>query len=78
LGKQSYLLDAEKKADEAGVEIELASFMVMNGIPESVVDLCQGRMGRSIFQVSYFRPSMVQIVEQVKNALKKYEAKLEI
>jgi hypothetical protein len=50
----------------------------MNGAPESVVDLLQGRVGKNFFQVSYFRPNMVEVVAQVRNVLKKYEAKLEI
>jgi hypothetical protein len=49
-----------------------ASFMVMKGVPESVVDLCQGRIGGTVFQQSYFRPSMADVVEQVRNALGKY------
>jgi intergrase/recombinase len=57
---------------------EWATFMVMNGIPESVVDLCQGRLGTSIFQQSYFRPNMLELVEKVRKVLKKYMKMLEI
>jgi hypothetical protein len=51
------------------------TYMVMNGLPEQIVDLCQGRVGKSIFTAYYFRPDVETLVSQVRRKLQDYRKK---
>ena len=54
-----------------------ATFMVMEGgIPESIVDLLQGRVGASILRASYLRPDMKTMVEKVRRKLPSLRKKI--
>ena len=53
-----------------------ATLLNMNGIPESIVDLLHGRIGKSVFIQFYLRPDFVQLAHRIQKILHPLEVRL--